>query len=214
MKMKTILIIIVILVLVLVGTWLLLQKNVIEEGSDPELSGGDSGTISEKDLYGKEASKKIAQNWILENSSTYKFDGINLKFKEIRESNCNFCYVIVFEFESRYAGYGDRTDEVLAQVITPHTIIIYIEKGLVKRAEIDNIYDEINNKLLKSSSSGDEEVQQLANPASVYCVGQGGTLEIRTDSQGGQYGVCVFSDGSECEEWDYFNGECLPGENL
>jgi hypothetical protein len=51
----------------------------------------------------------------------------------------------------------------------------------------------------------------MANPASVYCGEQGGTLEIRTGEDGGQTGYCVFSDGSECEEWKYFRGECYPG---
>jgi putative hemolysin len=51
----------------------------------------------------------------------------------------------------------------------------------------------------------------LANPASVHCQEQGGTHEIRQDGSGGTYGVCVFSDGSECEEWAFFNGECQPG---
>lgn len=50
----------------------------------------------------------------------------------------------------------------------------------------------------------------LPNPASVYCEEQGGQVEIRTDEEGGQYGVCVFTDGSECDEWDYFRGECQP----
>lgn len=49
---------------------------------------------------------------------------------------------------------------------------------------------------------------QLANPASVYCVEHNGTLDIRTDETGGQYGVCVFDDGTECDEWKFFNGEC------
>ena len=40
----------------------------------------------------------------------------------------------------------------------------------------------------------------LANPASVYCDDNGGTLEIRTGADGGEYGVCIFDDGSECEE--------------
>jgi putative hemolysin len=51
----------------------------------------------------------------------------------------------------------------------------------------------------------------LPNPASVYCEQNGGNLEIRQDSAGGQYGVCVFPDGSECDEWAYFRGECSPG---
>jgi putative hemolysin len=48
----------------------------------------------------------------------------------------------------------------------------------------------------------------LPNPASVYCQEQGGRLEIRTAADGGQVGYCVFTDGSECEEWAFFRGEC------
>lgn len=50
----------------------------------------------------------------------------------------------------------------------------------------------------------------LPNPASVYCEEQGGQLEMRENAQG-TYGVCIFQDGSECEEWAYFRGECSPG---
>ena len=49
-------------------------------------------------------------------------------------------------------------------------------------------------------------------PASVYCKEQGGTLELHDSPAGGQYGVCVFPDGTECEEWTFFRGECLPGQ--
>jgi putative hemolysin len=51
----------------------------------------------------------------------------------------------------------------------------------------------------------------LPNPASAYCEEQGGTLEIREDGDGNQYGVCVFDDGSECEEWAFYRGNCEPG---
>jgi len=54
----------------------------------------------------------------------------------------------------------------------------------------------------------------LANPASSYCLQQGYTLEIRTDTDGSQYGVCTFPDGSECEEWAYFRGECAPASGV
>lgn len=52
----------------------------------------------------------------------------------------------------------------------------------------------------------------LPNPASVFCEEQGGTLDIRTDASGGQTGFCVFSDGTECEEWAFFRNECQPGQ--
>jgi putative hemolysin len=48
----------------------------------------------------------------------------------------------------------------------------------------------------------------IANPASDYCVEQGGASEIRTAEDGSQSGVCVFPGGSECEEGAFFQGEC------
>lgn len=53
----------------------------------------------------------------------------------------------------------------------------------------------------------------LANPAAVYCEEQGGELENKTD-QYGVYGVCVFPDGSKCDQWAYFRGACRPGTNI
>jgi putative hemolysin len=50
----------------------------------------------------------------------------------------------------------------------------------------------------------------MPNPASVFCTEQGYELEIR-DEAAGQAGYCIFPDGSECEEWAYFRGECKPG---
>jgi len=50
----------------------------------------------------------------------------------------------------------------------------------------------------------------LPNPASVYCEENGNKLEIHTADDGSQTGVCVFPDGSTCDEWDYYQGECVP----
>src|SRR5512134_1361796 len=48
----------------------------------------------------------------------------------------------------------------------------------------------------------------IPNPASAYCIEQGYKSEIRTAADGSQSGVCIFPDGSECDEWAYFRGEC------
>jgi len=48
----------------------------------------------------------------------------------------------------------------------------------------------------------------MPNPASVYCEQQGNKLEIRTAADGSQSGICVLPDGSICDEWAYFRGEC------
>lgn len=56
------------------------------------------------------------------------------------------------------------------------------------------------------------EPPSMANPASAYCEQQGGRVEIRTAADGGQVGYCIFPDGSECEEWAFYRGECAPGQ--
>jgi putative hemolysin len=59
--------------------------------------------------------------------------------------------------------------------------------------------------------STDSSQADMPNPASVFCEQQGGKLEIRSAADGSQSGVCIFPDGSECDEWAYFRGECAPG---
>ena len=51
----------------------------------------------------------------------------------------------------------------------------------------------------------------LANPASVNCEQKGNRLEIRTAADGSQVGICIFPDGSECDEWAFLRGECNQG---
>ena len=50
----------------------------------------------------------------------------------------------------------------------------------------------------------------MPNPASVYCEQKGNKLEIHTATDGSQSGICVFPDGSTCDEWVYYRGECGP----
>ena len=50
---------------------------------------------------------------------------------------------------------------------------------------------------------------QVANPASQYCVDQGGTLEI-VDETSGQVGYCNLPDGTRIEEWEFFNASQSP----
>ena len=47
----------------------------------------------------------------------------------------------------------------------------------------------------------------IANPASAACVKGGGEIEIRNTSDGSEYGICVFANGTACEEWALFRNE-------
>jgi putative hemolysin len=61
-----------------------------------------------------------------------------------------------------------------------------------------------------TTATAKENTTGLANPASVYCGQVGGTLEIKKDAAGNEYGMCNFPNGSSCEEWALFRGECKP----
>jgi putative hemolysin len=50
----------------------------------------------------------------------------------------------------------------------------------------------------------------MPNPASVYCEQNGNQHEIQMAADGSQPGICTFPDGSSCDEWAYFRGECGP----
>ena len=68
--------------------------------------------------------------------------------------------------------------------------------------------------LISSTDKKDSGNANMPNPASVFCKANSGTTEIRTAEDGSQAGFCVFSDGSECDEWAFFRGECKPGDSL
>ena len=55
-----------------------------------------------------------------------------------------------------------------------------------------------------SSEGSKDDMVGMANPASVYCVEQGGTSKIVKAADGSESGVCVLPDGSEVDEWEYF----------
>ena len=47
----------------------------------------------------------------------------------------------------------------------------------------------------------------IANPASEYCIQQGGYLEIKKDQVGNEYGICHLPDGRASEEWEFFRAQ-------
>lgn len=54
-----------------------------------------------------------------------------------------------------------------------------------------------------STSIPQQHVIGMPNPASEYCIKQGGKLEIRKNSDG-EYGLCHLLNGSTIEEWELF----------
>jgi len=71
----------------------------------------------------------------------------------------------------------------------------------------DNVCREVYEETTTKPNVG------IANPASQKCIEDGGDLKILNEPEG-ERGVCFFSDGSVCDEWAYFRGECTQGKCL
>lgn len=106
------------------------------------------GCVSQKKNYTESESLEVAQEFVLE-SPTYKFDGMDLNNISTVKAECASCYVFTFEFTSRSAGYGDRSDEMVAQVITQHKAEITVENGKVTKAVLDDEWDMISQEMVE-----------------------------------------------------------------
>lgn len=57
-----------------------------------------------------------------------------------------------------------------------------------------------------SDDEPSDDTVEIANPASEFCVDQGGTVEI-VDGDDGQVGYCDLPDGTRVDEWEYFRSQ-------
>ena len=99
----------------------------------------------------EEESRKFAEDFV-RNSPTFTFDGIEntLKLVNTLRPRCPYCWVFIFEFDSAHAGYGDRTGQVLAEVITHHEASIAVEQLTVTSAVMDGKWDMILQEMTGS----------------------------------------------------------------
>lgn len=88
----------------------------------------------------------VAKNWIETSSGTYVYDGSDLELTKSEKPERDV-YQYTFRFNSSHAGYGDRADEMVAQVVTPHITVLRIEKGKVVSVVTDGVYEELTKEL-------------------------------------------------------------------
>lgn len=79
----------------------------------------------------------------IEEEPTFRFDGIkeSLKLAGERTLEEGKTWELVYTFESRYAGYGDRSGRVTIPVITPHKVRIVIRGENIAEAVMDGQWD-------------------------------------------------------------------------
>jgi len=102
--------------------------------------------------FKEEAAVKAAVAFLKE-GPTFGFDGVPGSIEvvgvAVAESH-PLQYVVTVEFQCRHAGYGDRTGQMVAQVITPHEVRVVVSDGRVVEAVIDGVWDEVRQELLGS----------------------------------------------------------------
>ncbi|HNZ83761.1 MAG TPA: DUF333 domain-containing protein [Candidatus Pacearchaeota archaeon] len=98
-------------------------------------------------------------------------------------------------------------DKKIFPIVIIIILVLVILIGVTKKTPLsENKKENISGE---NQKNGQKENQPgIANPASQFCKDQGGSIEIRTLDDGSQYGVCIFKNGVECEEWDLFSGRC------
>jgi len=96
-----------------------------------------------------ESSQMVAGTFVM-NSPTFVFDGIpdTLELTDMAAARCPYCWVFTFEFDSAQAGYGDRTGQELAQVITHHTAVVTVEAGDISSAILDGQWNMLQQQTL------------------------------------------------------------------
>ena len=78
---------------------------------------------------------------------TYAFDGMGLASVK-NETLGGGKYRFTFSFESRQGGYGNRAGQMLAQMITPHELVITGVGDKITGAVTDGKYDEMGKKMM------------------------------------------------------------------
>lgn len=95
---------------------------------------------------------QIAKNFVV-SSPTFAFDGMTdtlTVLDEVILESFPEQYVITIGFTSLHGGYGDRTDQIVTQALTPHVIIVTVVRNEVVSAVIDGKWDELNQQMLEN----------------------------------------------------------------
>jgi hypothetical protein len=95
----------------------------------------------------REGSQRVAEEFVrLE--STFRFDGIPETLEVTSTTSVGNGWKYTVEFDSRHAGYGNRSGQVLAEVITHHVAEVTVQAGLVTIAIMDGEWDMIKQQML------------------------------------------------------------------
>lgn len=95
---------------------------------------------------------RIAKDFVVL-SPTFAFDGMPETLTVLDEvilESFPEQHIVTIGFTSLHGGYGDRTDQIVTQALTPHEIIVTVVENEIVSAIIDGKWDELNQQMLKN----------------------------------------------------------------
>lgn len=79
---------------------------------------------------------------------------------------------------------------------------------LINGCIISEDYKSDNSQPKEKVDNETKVYEGAADPSTVYCIELGYEGKTITNDEGGQYGICIFPDKSECDTWAFFRGKC------
>lgn len=160
-------------------------KNISTNLSQPSIPKEISPEEVEKE---KAKAGNLAIAFVQKSELFSKYHGANITVASLEKTYCPGCYDVVITYEMDSIQYQGRRDKA--------TLSLSMSDWKVK--ETSSTFSPLTQK--KSS---------LSNPASSFCIEKGGKLQIQV-SPAGETGICTLPDGTVCDEWKFYRGECGP----
>lgn len=113
-----------------------------------------TGTACAQSAGSKEKNQQTAEEFV-KLESTFRFDGMPETLEVTSTTSVSNGWEYTIEFDSQHAGYGNRSGQILAQVITHHRAKVTVQDGQVTKAIMDDIWDMIEQKTI-----GELEIKQ------------------------------------------------------
>lgn len=130
---------------------------------------------------GDDEAEELATRWV-QNNPTFEYDGRNLQMTQ--HTSTDNQHTFSYEFESTHSGYGDRSDKVVAPVITQHTIVVELTGAQVTQAIIDGRYNSLTQQMIREQTNvlKFQPIQCVETPwESWYAAGNANYIASPTD---------------------------------
>lgn len=112
----------------------------------------------EEEIYTAQQAEEISEQWVEEESPTYVERGGDALSHQSTEEVEEATFEVIFDFEASFAGYGEvGEDEMAAQVITPHTIVVTVSSNEVVSAITDDVFDEMTGEMIDDEDQDEDE---------------------------------------------------------